>query len=404
MITTFFPPYNFGGDGIFVERLSQELLRRGHHVDVIHCADSYRFLAGSKPNGKYIKHPHLRIHALNSSIPLISPLLTHQMGRPVLKGNQIRGILDQDFDVIHYHNISLVGGPKILSYGNAVKIYTIHEYWLVCPTHTLFKFKRSACTLRSCLACVLFYSRPPQLWRYTKLLENEVRHVDVFITPDRYTPQKHCQMGLNLPTVYLPHFVPYVDRSRIDSVDHPSAQTKPYFFFAGRLERLKGLQNIIPIFRNYSKADFLIAGEGSFGRKLRKLAAGIKNVRFLGQLNHYQLQIMYRGAVALIVPSSNYEVAPPLVIMEAFSQKTPAIVREIGSMPKIIEDSSGGFVYRNRQELKKVMDQLLENPAKRDDLGLKGYQAIKGKWSVESHMNRYLDLIQRVKKEKDIRK
>jgi hypothetical protein len=30
MINTFYPPYNFGGDGIFVQRLSNELVRRGH--------------------------------------------------------------------------------------------------------------------------------------------------------------------------------------------------------------------------------------------------------------------------------------------------------------------------------------------------------------------------------------
>jgi len=45
MITTFYPPYSFGGDAIFVERLSSELARRGHHVEVIHCEDSYRLLA-----------------------------------------------------------------------------------------------------------------------------------------------------------------------------------------------------------------------------------------------------------------------------------------------------------------------------------------------------------------------
>jgi hypothetical protein len=35
MVTTFYPPYNFGGDGIYVHALSNELARRGQ-VDVIH--------------------------------------------------------------------------------------------------------------------------------------------------------------------------------------------------------------------------------------------------------------------------------------------------------------------------------------------------------------------------------
>ena len=49
MITTFYPPYNFGGDGIFVHRLSNELARRGHHVEVIHCIDAYHLLARQEP-------------------------------------------------------------------------------------------------------------------------------------------------------------------------------------------------------------------------------------------------------------------------------------------------------------------------------------------------------------------
>jgi hypothetical protein len=36
-------------------------------------------------------------------------------------------ILETGFDVIHYHNISLVGGPTILAYRQGIKLYTMHE-------------------------------------------------------------------------------------------------------------------------------------------------------------------------------------------------------------------------------------------------------------------------------------
>lgn len=49
MITTFYLPYSFGGDGIFVHQLSNEIANRGHRVDVIHCIDSYRLLADGEP-------------------------------------------------------------------------------------------------------------------------------------------------------------------------------------------------------------------------------------------------------------------------------------------------------------------------------------------------------------------
>jgi glycosyltransferase involved in cell wall biosynthesis len=37
---------------------------------------------------------------------------------------------------------------------------------------------------------------------------------------------------------------------------------EPYFLFVGRLEKIKGLQTLIPVFRDYNKARLLIAGTG----------------------------------------------------------------------------------------------------------------------------------------------
>jgi len=69
MITTFYPPYNFGGDGVFVQRLSNELARRGHSVEVIHCVDSYRALGGKEPRGTSENHLRLSTGPLHHSRP-----------------------------------------------------------------------------------------------------------------------------------------------------------------------------------------------------------------------------------------------------------------------------------------------------------------------------------------------
>jgi glycosyltransferase involved in cell wall biosynthesis len=208
MITTFYPPYTFGGDGIFVQRLSNELARRGHQVDVIHCVDSYLALAGREPKPAGDDHPNVRVHRLRSRFGLLSPLATQQTGLPLLKTAALQQILAQGFDVIHYHNPSLIGGPKILEYGQAIKLYTMHEYWLVCPTHTLFRFNRAPCTQQRCLLCSLIYKRPPQWWRYSGLLRSAVKHVDAFLAFSRFGRDRHKELGLDVPIVHLPGFVP----------------------------------------------------------------------------------------------------------------------------------------------------------------------------------------------------
>src|SRR5262245_11639676 len=123
LLTTFYPPYSFGGDGIFVHRLANALAQSGHQVEVIHCRDAYRLLARREPTASYAEHPNVTVHGLESPLGRLSPLATYQTGVPFLKSTRVRQILETDFDVIHYHNISLLG-PKILEYGRGLKLYT----------------------------------------------------------------------------------------------------------------------------------------------------------------------------------------------------------------------------------------------------------------------------------------
>ena len=37
------------------------------------------------------------------------------------------------------------------------------------------------------------------------------------------------------------------------------------FLFVGRLETIKGVETLLPVFRRYSYADLLIAGDGTYG-------------------------------------------------------------------------------------------------------------------------------------------
>ncbi len=395
IITTFYPPYNFGGDGIFVHQLSNELAHRGHQVEVIHCIDSYRLLAREELSVTYHDHPNVTVHGLRSPFGFLSPLATHQTGLPLFKSARIRQILKKGFDVIHYHNISLVGGPKILEYGEGIKLYTMHEYWLVCPTHVLFRFNRTICTRPYCFLCGLTYKRPPQWWRHSGLLKTMVKHIDTFIAPGYFSKKKHLEMGLNVPIVHLPNFIPAIDETG-PIPNNATAPKEPYFLFVGRLEKLKGLQTLIPVFRHYPKAQLVIVGIGSYQSHLQKLAKGYSNISFLGYISPTQLQSLYSKAVALIVPSLCFENFP-LVMIEAFRQQTPVIVRNLGGTPEIIEKSGNGLVYETEEELLAEMNRLLANPSYRQELGLSGYQAYKKNWTTEAHLKRYFELIDAIK-------
>ena len=402
MMTTYYPPYNFGGDGVFVHRLANELARRGHRVDVVHSLDAYRVAAPFRDR-PYDDEPGVTVHALRSRAGRLASLATHQAGRPVFEARSIRQILSRGFDVIHYHNISLVGGPGLLAAGDGVKLQTLHDYWLVCPTHALFRDNRAPCAgPPGCLRCTLVHRRPPQVWRYARMLPRALRHVDAFIAPSLTSQRKHEELGIGGRIVHIPNFVselpahPLAARSGVDR--------RPYFLFVGRLERSKGLDTILASFRGYARADLWIAGTGSEEEVVRSAARGMANVRLLGQTSSAELTALYRDAVALVYPSVNYQVGiprhrvsggngAPLVVMEAFSQRTPVVARDIGSVGAILAESGGGLTYRTEEELLATMDLLLDDPGYRDRIGSCGYEAYRRTWTADAHLGRYLELI-----------
>ncbi len=395
MVSTFYPPYNFGGDGIFVRRLSNALARRGHRVDVFHCADAYELINKSGVNGDYSDHPNVKVIRLKSRAGFLSPLLTQQSGVPFFKKELKSSLENGGYDVVHYHNMSLIG-ITALSYGSAaaVKLYTMHEHWLVCPMHVLWKFDREVCAKKDCLACQLVGKRPPQLWRYTGLLEKMLKYVDCFIAPSHFTLSKHLEMGLDVPIEQIPHFLPTPPESE-EKFSFQKASERPFFLFVGRLEKIKGLQNVIPIFKQRQEYDLLIAGDGEYREELTKLAGDSANIKFLGRLEQNRLRNLYREAIAVIVPSICFETFG-IIIIEAFSMKTPVIVNNLGALPELVKESGGGFIYNNQSEIIDAMNKLAENPALRDELGNKGYAAFLKYWSEDAHLTLYFNLIEAI--------
>jgi glycosyltransferase involved in cell wall biosynthesis len=393
MVTTFYPPYNYGGDGIGIQRFAQALIRRGHHVTVVQDIDAYR--GEIKPGEPPLEGTGgLDLIHLHSGLGLLSPLLTHQTGRPVVQGRKIRGILENGgFDVINFHNVSLVGGPGVLSAGqNSLKLYMAHEHWLVCPSHVLWRHNREPCTSRECLRCVLRYRRPPQLWRYTGYLQRQIDQVDTFIAMSEFSRDKHRELGFPRPMEVVNYFLP--DQIQRDRAPANPPHDRPYFLFVGRLERIKGLDDVIPVLRYYKDADLLIAGEGEHAGALHRIADGIPNVKFLGRLGSDALDRYYRHALALIVPSVGFETFG-IILIEAFRQATPVIARRIGPFPEIVSRCGGGVLFGDPQELIPVMRRFQTEDGFRQRLGRAGYEGFVNYWSEAAVMPRYLDVVRK---------
>ena len=405
-LSIFYPPYSFGGDAMYLYRLVNALAERGHEVDVIHCADSYHVLEPREPTGNFPNHPNVTVHTLRSGWGRLSPLLSQQTGGTWMKTRRILEIfLGKSFDVIHYHNISLFG-PRVLElapdYPDFIKLYTAHEHWLVCPMHVLWKNNERLCEKPDCLHCTLAFHRPPQWWRYTGLLDRCAASVDAFISPSRFTRQMLHDRGFVREIAHVPYFVPppaNEAESVLGGPEEAPPHPRPFFLFVGRLEKIKGLQNLFPLFRTYPHADLLVAGTGNFEAELRAQARGMNNVVFLGSLEQARLRALYRHAIAVLVPSICYEVFG-IIILEAYLQRTPVIVHRLGGLAEVVEESQGGFSYNTPEELLEAMERLRSDPGLRRAMGGRGFEKYTERWSTEAHLAMYFEQLEETARRK----
>ncbi len=393
--TTFYPPYHFGGDAVAVQRLAAGLVRQGHRVTVVHDIDAFFALDGKVPSKPSETDDGVKVIGLKSGLRGLSPLLTQQLGRPLANRRALRRLLsDPAFDVINYHNLSLIGGPGLLGYPSpAIKLYMAHEHWLVCPTHVLWRHNREPCPARQCVRCQLVYKRPPQLWRMTGFLERNLRHVNGFIAVSEFSRRKHREFGFPREMSVIPGIAAEPSASTTEgAIVGREYSGRPYFLFVGRLERLKGLQDVIPLFRTYEDADLIVIGEGSYRSELERLAAGVPSVKFLGGMEPGEISAYYAGAIATLVPSVTFE-SFGIVVVESFAHRTPVIARDLGALPELIEQSRGGLLFSSPAGLLQAMQRIQHDISFRLECALNGHAAYRERWSESAVIPRYLDLV-----------
>lgn len=392
-VTTYYPPHNFGGDGILVQQICEGLARRGHEVDVVHCVDSFN-LKGTRQKLTITDPPNIRRHSLRSSLGMLSPLITQQTGRPGLKHHQLKQILSERYDVVHFHNISLVGGPGVLQLSRApVTLYTTHDHWLVCPAHVLWKNRNRPCDGPKCFSCSIKSGIPPQLWRYTGLLQRSLEHVDTILVPSQFTADKHREAGISRPIKVLNSFSRLAANDGSDEGNYRSG--KPLFVYAGRLESSKGIDQLLETFAQRPGYDLLIAGDGSLAKEIEPRCADYAHIRLLGSLTADQLLALFRDADAVVSPTWGPE-AFPLVNIEALACGTPVIARRSGGSLESIERTGGGLTYDEPEELLPLVDRIANEPELRKDLAAKAIAGYQDHYSEARWMEQYFDVISNI--------
>lgn len=113
--------------------------------------------------------------------------------------------------------------------------------------------------------------------------------------------------------------------------------------FAGRLDRRKGIPDIVEIARRNPDIPIKIAGIGELEAEVRGAAVMLKNIEFLGHVDAKGVRELFAGARAAVMPS-RWEEPAGLVALEAMLEGTPVVAYEAGGLTEYVERLHGGVV------------------------------------------------------------
>lgn len=89
-----------------------------------------------------------------------------------------------------------------------------------------------------------------------------------------------------------------------------------------------------------------------------------------------------------------------MIILESFARKTPVIVRDLGALPEVVQESGGGLIFNSEEELVNRVREISASPFLRSRLGENGYTTFLSKWTREAHLQQYFELLDQIAMDK----
>jgi len=120
-----------------------------------------------------------------------------------------------------------------------------------------------------------------------------------------------------------------------------------------------------------------------------------KNLTVLGDVRpgDGRIDALLAGAAVMVLPSRLDQW--PNAVMEAMSHGVPPVVSDVGGLPEMVLDGAAGVVLADREPetLRDALAGLLDDPARRADLGRAARRRVERDLDVEHTANGLLDVV-----------
>jgi len=316
-----------------------------------------------------------------------------------------RLVRDTRPDIAHVHSYGFQLTSSILSALRAARvpvIQTAHEYKHICPNQHLYNQRTGEiCALCGdgawyapiTTGCLKGSRAAGAVAVMESFIDRELalrRHgIDRVIAPSRF--MRDMLLDCGWPSARVSHIPNFVFPGDFD----PTREAEPYFLFAGRWVRHKGVLTLIRAMRELPDAKLVIAGDGPLHSEVKNLAQEQANrITIVGFRDGAELRDLLERCLAAIVPSEWYENCP-YAVLEAMAAGRAVVASRIGGNPELIANGSNGLLFTagDKRGLVEKMAFLWQHRDEAARMGAAGRSLIERRYSPGAHYDAITEIM-----------
>lgn len=289
---------------------------------------------------------------------------------------EISRIIEKEkIDVIHVHNTVALISPAVYLVGinrGIPVVQTVHNFRLICPNGVCY-IKDHVCErcIEHGLKASLLYNcyRDSKLQTFVCAFSMKIERIlrtysyIYYICLTDFNKQKLITLKqIREENIYIkPNF------TTIDEKIVPYSERKEQIVYAGRLEKIKGIDLLLQAWMKLGdKAPrLIICGSGELELWCREYIDNneISNVELKGQLPNSEVKKLVGESMAIIYPTQWYE-GFPMAVAEAYTMGTPIIASDIGNVGNLVDEGISGMKFKRGSvvAIAKAVEQFMAHP------------------------------------------
>lgn len=268
-----------------------------------------------------------------------------------------RIIKTKNINIVHVHNTLNLVSPAVYYAARAMKVpvvQTVHNFRLLCPGAT---FYRDGHICEDCLECGLWCAVKHKCYRESRVqtlacvLSTWFHRMTGIYGKIKYIclTEFNKKKLLNLKQIKTEKV--FVKPNFVESKDGfvPEEKRENQFVFAGRLDKLKGVDILFEAWKKMGDAapKLVVCGTGPMEEWCKLFVQQNRvNIEMRGFVPNTEARKLIANSKALVLPTQWYE-GFPMSIVEAFSVGTPVVCSDLGNVGSIVEEGVTGCKFRS---------------------------------------------------------